>query len=718
MTAAIDNNSESNLQARIEQEQVKALYDNLNLTAIISVINAAILAFVVWEETDRQTLLIWLSVTQGLSVLRLADLYLYRSKQIRQISPAWRFNLGTLFSGVSWGSSALLIIPNVAIEYQLFIALILAGNCAGAASTFSHTRTALYAFIVPITVPFVFQFLRGDTQIEIAVGILGAIFFGAISAAGLRNFRNTKQNIELKLQANSREKLLAASEARYRSLLNSAADTFLLHDKEGRILDVNKSAITSLGYSREELLNMRINDIEIGIQNDILPSTWATLTQGDAVTVSGLHRRKDGSTLPVELKLTLITEQEKPLILALSRDVTERKRYEDALKQAHDEAQQASRAKSEFLSRMSHELRTPMNIILGFAQLLELEELTHEQKENIHEILRAGNHLLELINEILDLSRVEAGKLSISIEPVSLSLTIEDILQALAPLVGNQLITLSRTIDGVKTHSFIESQEIYVLADKTRLRQVIFNLLSNAIKYNQENGQIIIDVTSSDTRVCISISDSGNGIAKQDLPSLFKPFNRLNAEHSNIEGTGIGLVITKRLIELMQGEIGVESEEGKGSTFWFELPRSDAAEAHTDQTSRNSTFNSKTLQGRILYIDDNSLNIFLVRKYLTKFSDLEVLSAENALEGIEKATNNKPDLILLDINLPEISGFEVFKRLRNIPETKDIPIIALSANALPSQIQKAMDCGFDDYLTKPVDLLLLEKTLERKLRHM
>ncbi|MDP3878643.1 MAG: ATP-binding protein [Methylobacter sp.] len=383
----------------------------------------------------------------------------------------------------------------------------------------------------------------------------------------------------------------------------------------------------------------------------------------------------------------------------------------ELLFQAKEEADRANSAKSEFLSRMSHELRTPMNAIMGFAQLLETDDetpLTLDQADNVREIRHAGRHLLELINEILDLARIETGRLALSMEPVEVPLLITECMGLLQPLTLERGIELTLDKDGVST----------VQADRLRLRQILLNLLSNAIKYNCNKGRVLISCRVVGAgKVRIALHDSGRGIAAEALPRLFKPFERIESAYDGIEGTGIGLALSKRLIEAMGGSIGVESIVGTGSTFWIELNAAEAeeyppADADSDTVAQSTYATARTL----LYIEDNPANLRLVQKIISTHTQLALLDARTGEEGLKLAIAHHPDLIMLDINLPGMNGFDVLRHLHEDPITCDIPVIAISANAMERDIKKGLAAGFTDYLTKPLDIPKLLALLDTLLK--
>jgi len=383
------------------------------------------------------------------------------------------------------------------------------------------------------------------------------------------------------------------------------------------------------------------------------------------------------------------------------QDVTERVEAEQALIALTEEAERANRAKSDFLSSMSHELRTPMNAILGFAQLLEYEAgLSDEQRDSVHEIIKAGRHLLELINEVLDLAKVESGHIDLSLEPVEVCPVVDECLALVAPLADARGIQLGhRGLKGVA-----------VRADRTRLKQILLNLLSNAIKYNREAGSVRLDVRiEGDQRVRIRVTDTGPGIPAARLPEMFQPFQRLDAGRTDIEGTGIGLTITRRLAEMMGGAAGVDSEVGVGSTFWIELPleAAPAGAAPARAAAANDGVpspQSASAQHTVLYIEDNPSNLKLMAQILGRRPHLQLQTAHTPELGLALARSRRPDLILLDINLPGMDGYQLLAMLRAEPDTRDIPVIAISANAMPSDVERGRAAGFLDYLTKPIDI--------------
>ena len=584
--------------------------------------------------------------------------------------------------------------------------------------------TELGTAIAPGFDALVFKATRGIEDIYELTYIRkdGSRFPAVVSVTALRDDQD--EVIGYLLIATDNTARLQASQYA-RSLLEASLDPLVTISPDGKITDINEGSIKVTGVARSELIGTDFSDYftEPAKAREGYQQVFAL---GSVVDYPLTIRHCDGRLTDVLYNASLYKDSGGTVlgVFAAARDITarkvveaEQKRLDQALREtnlelqgAKIEAERANLAKSDFLSSMSHELRSPLNAILGFAQLMDSESppLTAGQKESTLQILQAGWYLLKLINEILDLAQIESGKLPMSLEPVSLDEVLADCQSMNEPQARKS---------GIRVVFAKPDVPLFASADRTRLKQVVVNLLSNAIKYNRVGGSVNVSCRPRPGgRVRVSVQDTGDGLAPDRMAHLFEPFNRLGQESGVEEGTGIGLVVSKQLVELMGGSIGVESMVSVGSVFWIELNASSPIEIDCDTGSPVAASLSDTGTGAlvrtVLYVEDNPANLMLVTKLLARRPDISLLSAKDGRTGVEMAQATRPDVILMDINLPGISGVTALRILAGDPSTAHIPVIALSANAMHRDIERGLEAGFFRYLTKPIKVTEFMDTLD------
>ena len=538
--------------------------------------------------------------------------------------------------------------------------------------------------------------LRNDQE-----GIIGYLLIGTDNTA----------------RKQAEDKLRWAEES-FRLMVESVTDyAIVMLDPEGCVVSWNSGAERIQGYRAEDIVGQHFSRFYLAedVVNGKAQSDMEKVRANGRFEDEGWRVRKDGSSFWANVIYTAIRDQFGNLrgFAKLTRDQTENRQVESALIDAKSAAEKANRAKSDFLSSMSHELRSPLNAILGFAQLMESDSPspTPSQATNIKQILQGGWYLLDLIDEILDLAVIESGRLALSLESVSISEVMIECQAMIEPQAQKR---------GIRMTFPQCSFDNFVKVDRTRFKQILINLLSNAIKYNRTDGTVVVAcATIAPERIRISVTDTGVGLSAEKQAQMFQSFNRLGQEAGAEEGTGIGLVVTKRLVELMGGEIGVESTIGVGSVFWIELTAAASPQSVTGITEftpvvQVHVHNDVPLR-TLLYVEDNQANLKLVEQLIARRPDMRLLSAADGHLGVEIARAFLPEVILMDINLPGISGIEAMQILHKDPLTAHIPVVALSANAIPHDIAKGLKAGFFRYLTKPIKVHEFLHTLDEAL---
>lgn len=700
-------------QKELRIEQLKLLYAAMPLSATAAIVNSSILVAIQWQVIENSILIGWLAVVYMITVLRVVKTLQYKkalnSGAEIDVEYWLRFYyIGIGASGIIWGVTGILLFPPDNITHQVFLVFVLAGMSAGAVTTLSSIRSLSNLFVIPCLLPIIIQFILIQTDMSYAMAFMIVFFVVMVSLGSREISKNIIDNISSRLRVAEQEMSIRKSETKLNHLLTSSPVVIYTCSTKGNFpaTYISENVNRLFGYSPDCFLG----DPDFwaqGIHPDDHQRVFSSLKE---LFIKGTHvyeyrfRMNDGSYRWVHDELRLIRDDngEPYEIVGYWADINDKKHVEEQFIRAKEEAELANNSKSEFLSRMSHELRTPLNAILGFSQLLEIDELNYEQLDQVKEINKAGRHLLKLINEVLDISKIDAGKLELKMESVSLRNILHESISIVKPLLKKRKLDFIDKTEGMS--------DCYIYADETRIKQVMLNILSNAIKYNENNGVISLSCKRhNSSRMRIVISDTGAGLTPEQQKNIFQSFERIGAEYTEIEGTGIGLVISKRLTELMDGEIGFESTPGEGTTFWVEFNIVDktldiAVANKAEVTKVADGFEEITKEFSVLYVEDNPANLRLVEEIIKKIPQAKMYSAVEPELGLSMANTHKPDLILLDINLPGMNGYEVLKNLRQNPVLCNTPVIAISANAMPGDIKKGMDAGFDDYLTKPINV--------------
>jgi PAS domain S-box-containing protein len=581
-----------------------------------------------------------------------------------------------------------------------------------------------------VMIPFnalLFSLVTGQSISEVASAqddLLPSVLLLVLGAV-LGGLRDIAEQMRREFLARTEvEEARRESEERYRFVAESASDGILTIDQNRQILFANRAAekifgltITDMvGQPFRSLIPERVREDHDAALVQYL-DTVVTSNPQYALQIAGLA--KGGREIALEISFGEYVKNSQHIFTGVVRDVTERKQLERVLKRSRDEAERANQAKSQFLSRMSHELRTPLNAILGFAQLLEMDELDEEQKESVEQILKAGRHLLDLVDEVLDIARIEAGRLSLSLEPVDVEQLVAEAWALVRPRADRSGISLRNGADG--------ACDARVRADRQRLKQVLLNLLSNAVKYNRTDGQVEVRCTPGSTaadRLRISVTDTGPGIPEESMSRLFTPFERLGAERSGVEGTGIGLAVSRGLVEAMRGEIGADSAPGEGSTFWFELPvdrdvapADDVPDEPLPEEDAPTDPAEPIQPATVLYIEDNPSNFKLVERLLGRRPGVKLLTAMSGAAGLDLARQQRPDLVLLDLHLPDMHGSELLRRIHADPALASTPVVVISADVTGDHVKHLLDRGAHAYLPKPLDVQDFLRIVNNVLQH-
>lgn len=539
-------------------KQVSQLYSVLTLALIAATVNALLLVFVLWTVIPHDVLLIWLVLIVVINIVRSLSAQKYKSIYPSDTAAhKWYlfFLIGSTISAFLWGSVSILLFPENDLVHQVFLAFVLGGIAAGAITSLSFTKTTIYSYLLLVLVPLIIRFYISDIELGRTMGFLLTLYLIMLLVSAKRTYILNELSVSLQFESKDQKNALQKNEDRYKILLDTASDAFYFSDLDGHMLDVNTHACKNLGYSHDELLQMSVSDIDIGPNPEIITPLWPQLEKGEVIQIESIHRRKDGTTFPVEVNVGLIQINNIKYFSVLARDITERKRID--------------KLKNEFISTVSHELRTPLTSIRGALGLINGGALG-ELPVKVMEILKiAGNNterLLLLINDILDIQKYESGQFELSKNPIKVM-----------PLIKQSIQENAAYGDAYKVKYVItnELENVIIDADKNRLMQVMANLLSNAAKFSHENQNVEISTSAIDDGfIRISIKDYGYGIPKDFKPKIFARFTQFDSSDTRSKGgTGLGLSISKLIIEKHGGRIDFTSEEGKGTTFYIDIPR-------------------------------------------------------------------------------------------------------------------------------------------------
>ncbi len=732
--------------AEVRQEQARLAHGLVPMELAGAVLFSALVISLTWQRLAPEVSAGWFGLVAATAALRLgwwARLRRWPAGPALADAQMTALRTGAAMTGGLCGLAPLLLGAGAGFESMLLIVTVIGILATSTMVTLAPAYDAYLSYLLPLTLPTTVRLLFETNPAAPSVALVSAVFVGLLAAAAYQVSGRLRESLELRFgnaalsgrlqqraaeleaeverrraleraQAAYAERIERAnaalqreveleSEVRLRTIFNNAFDGILTLDAEGRVQTANPAAEQLFGVRADEMRNRAIRDFVPEIRHeDAAPTLVGEL----------IARHHAGREFPASLSVERTETGLEAMYVCLVRDNTAARAARRALEEAKDLAEGANRAKSEFLSSMSHELRTPMNAILGFAQLLQTDPeqpLTAVQQESVDQIARAGWHLLQLINDVLDLAKIEAGKIEAILDDVTIDDVMGECVSLVAPLAEKH---------GIELVDQASASGLHVRADHTRLKQVVLNLLSNAIKYNRPNGSVGLEANAGDGTCEIAVVDTGVGLTAEQIGRIFEPFTRVAVDRDEIEGTGIGLTITRKLVALMGGEIGVTSAPGEGSRFWVRLPLSSAAPARAapqavpagEVVTRVAAHGSGQT---VLYVEDNPANLALVEYVMRqRRPHLRLLAAHTGELGLAIAEAERPDLVILDISLPGMDGYEVLSRLRQRPASRGTPIFALSANAMQSDIARGLAAGFDDYLTKPIDVTRLLRTID------
>jgi len=700
----------------IKREQLKLLYAPLRGSLLTALVNALFLAFILWNEVSHTVLISWVSVLASLMFYRLIIRHRFNNVAGQPFPVVrWRnhFFVGVILASIVWGSGAILLFPTESIVHQVFLTFVFAGITAGSLSTHTPSLRSTVIFLSFALIPLGARLILTGSTIGVSMGALVLLYCVMLIISGRRFNQSIVENIKLRYEAQQREEKLHESEEKYRLLFEKSEDPMWLISGNCFTM-ANQAAVTLLGYgSEKELINIHPSKLSPPLQADGISSRDKAEEMMHQTYENGysrfewIYKKQNGDNFPVDVSMTRIPLDGTEAIFCICRDISAQKGAEHQLIEAKEAAEIANRSKTAFLATISHEVRTPIHAILGINQIVSETDITPQQHEYLDIIQQSGVSLLSTINEILDFSKVEADELPIKSNFFNLPGIVNQLYQQFKSKAEEKQLAIKVDItNGVP---------VSLIGDAERILQVLSNLVKNAIKFT-EKGEIIIKVSSkpcSDHQCPLKfeVIDTGIGISPESQSELFRPFTQSDSSTARkYGGTGLGLAISKRLIDLMGGDIGVESVQDIGSIFWFTLPlRPVLAPALTPDESKEleeivATGSNKEvspLEGEILLVEDDEINVIIVSSMLEE-SGLTLDVAVNGEEALQMYQQKPYDLVLMDCQMPVMDGYQATREIRNGEDLGvHIPIIALTANASEDDHQKTLNAGMDDFMSKP-----------------
>ena len=716
-------------QIQIEFEKINFVYDHLATGLIINLLVGGVLYWVMWDITASIQLSVWFLVLLLVVLLRFTILLMYRrcrDKTTKLVHWKMMFTAGAFAMGMVWGGGGVVLFPTDAMAQQIFLCFVIGGMVMGAVPYLSPVIQAYALFLFPAILPPSIFLLSTGQKLYQLLGIVMLIFSAAMLIAARLSQKNFLQNLmlrfinqdlvkklnetnndlELKIDLKNRiEQDLRENEHRFKALSNAAHDGVILH-KQGIVIEANEAVARMVGRSVQELIGMNVLELVAAECREDIKQRLSD-PRNDTFETIGLH--KDGSTFRAELNPGNVSYQGDHARIVSVRDVSKQKQIEANLLRAKNAAEAADKLKSEFLASVSHEIRTPMNAVLGFIQILEETPLTSEQQEYLGMTRKAASQLLLLINDLLDLSRIETGHFEFEHQDICLKTFLAETIQMMSLKAKESESKLNLEMPGKVPD--------WVRIDPDRLRQVLTNLLGNAIKFSdKDSGVVRLSVTTKPTAhgkssLYFEVSDNGIGIPLEKQKAIFQRFTQLDASTSRkYGGAGLGLAISRELIDKMGGEIGVISQMGAGSTFWFTLPCEEVNEPEQFDNSIADIDDARdSFKGlSILLVEDEETNQIIARHMFERLGcQVDIVS------NGQQAVDNKSiyDLIFMDLQMPVLDGIEATKQLHENGLTT--PVIAMTANAMPGDRDRCLEAGMDDYISKPIDLARLVVVLSR-----